>query len=87
MKPKYRRYNRDLVRLIKDHFTIGSRVVLNHMDDEQAPPLGIKGTVFCVDDLGTVHVNWDNGSTLGAVILDGDSISIIKEASNGSDES
>lgn len=28
---------------------------------------GTFGTVDHVDDLGTVHVKWDNGSTLGMV--------------------
>ena len=28
---------------------------------------GDEGTVFHVDDAGTVHVNWDCGSTLGMV--------------------
>ena len=28
---------------------------------------GDRGTVDFVDDMGTIHVNWDNGSTLGLV--------------------
>ena len=28
---------------------------------------GHRGTVDFVDDMGTIHVNWDNGSTLGLV--------------------
>lgn len=28
---------------------------------------GAEGTVSLVDDLGTVHVNWDDGSRLGLV--------------------
>lgn len=28
---------------------------------------GDEGTVAMVDSIGTVHVNWDNGSTLGLV--------------------
>jgi hypothetical protein len=28
---------------------------------------GDEGTVAFVDDLGTVHVDWDNGSNLGLV--------------------
>ncbi len=28
---------------------------------------GSLGTVSCVDDLGTVHVRWDDGNTLGLV--------------------
>jgi len=29
---------------------------------------GDKGTVHYIDDLGTVHIQWDNGSTLGMII-------------------
>ena len=28
---------------------------------------GDRGTVDFVGDMGTIHVNWDNGSTLGLV--------------------
>ena len=28
---------------------------------------GDKGTVRLIDDLKTVHINWDNGSSLGMV--------------------
>lgn len=28
---------------------------------------GDEGTIVLVDDLGTVHVSWDNGSSLGLV--------------------
>ena len=28
---------------------------------------GDEGTVVLVDDIGTVHVSWDNGSSLGLV--------------------
>ena len=34
------------------------------MDDIQAPPVGTEGTVFGVDDIGSIMVRWDNGSTL-----------------------
>ena len=55
------------LRMLKSIYTVGCRVVLIEMDDPHAPPKGTKGTVTTVDDIGTVHVNWDNGSTLGAV--------------------
>ncbi len=45
----------------------GTRVRLIRMDDIQAPPAGCMGTVRFVDDIGTVHVSWDNGSSLGIV--------------------
>ena len=34
------------------------------MDDPQAPPIGTKGTVIGVDDIGSIMVTWDNGSGL-----------------------
>lgn len=30
----------------------------------QAPPIGTKGTVRGVDDIGSIMVRWDNGCTL-----------------------
>jgi hypothetical protein len=52
----------------KAHFTKGARVELVSMNDSyrQMPP-GLQGTVDFVDDTGTVFVDWDNGSSLGAV--------------------
>ena len=46
----------------------GDRIRLINMDDPYSPvEPGTEGTVRMVDDLGTVHVNWDNGRTLGVV--------------------
>lgn len=43
-------------------------------EDMQDPytllPKGLKGIVRHVDDMGTVHIVWENGSTLGAVLED-----------------
>ena len=50
---------------LRQQFPEGARVELEHMNDVQAPPPGTKGTVRFVDDIGTVHVHWDNGSGLG----------------------
>lgn len=66
--------SRDLVNNIKEKYPKGTRVILNFMDDRHAPPTGTHGTVRDVDDMGTVHIIWDNGSCLGACVLDGDSI-------------
>ena len=52
----------------KDKYKHGDRVELVKMDDIQAPPVGTHGTVRFVDDIGTVHVSWDNGSSLGAAM-------------------
>ena len=37
------------------------------MDDVQAPPIGTKGTVKGVDDIGSIMVKWDNGCGLHVV--------------------
>ena len=50
---------------LRSQYAPGTRVELMEMNDRQAPPPGTKGTVVCVDDIGTIHVHWDNGSSLG----------------------
>ena len=55
----------DTLQCLRDGFPRGCRVELVRMDDPQAPPIGTLGTVIGVDDVGTIHVNWDNGSRLG----------------------
>lgn len=52
---------------LRQQFPVGARVVLEKMDDEQAPPIGTKGTVRGVDDIGSIMVDWDNGSKLHVV--------------------
>lgn len=57
---------RETVERLKQQYPVGTRVELVRMQDEYrnlAP--GEKGTVTGVDDIGTIHVNWDCGSTLG----------------------
>lgn len=39
-------------------------VVLDAMNDSQAPPSGTKGRVQGVDDVGSILVCWENGSRL-----------------------
>lgn len=59
--------NEGLVKSIKEQYPKGTRVELTKMDDIQAPPIGTKGTVIGVDDIGSIMVNWDNGSSLSVV--------------------
>ncbi len=58
---------RAVVDRIKAEYPKGTRVELIEMDDpyRDMPP-GLKGTVIAVDDIATVHIAWDNGSSLGA---------------------
>ncbi len=47
---------------------VGTRVRLVSCSDPYTTlPPGTYGTVRLVDDMGTVHVAWDNGSSLGMV--------------------
>ena len=59
--------NKEVVERIRHQFPTGCRVELLRMDDVQAPPIGTKGTVRYVDDLGSLGVGWDNGSSLQVV--------------------
>ena len=46
----------------------GHRIRCISMYDEQRPiPDGMFGTIDHVDDIGTIHVNWDNGRKLGII--------------------
>ena len=65
-----------MTRVIKERYRPGMRVRLISMNDTQAPPVGMEGTVRGVDDIGSVMVAWDNGCGLN-VVLDEDEIEII----------
>lgn len=56
---------KEMIEKIRQQYPKGTRVELICMEDPQAPPVGTQGTVIAVDDIGTIHVNWDNGSSLG----------------------
>jgi hypothetical protein len=61
-----------------DHPLVGKRVRLVRCNDPYTTlSPGTEGTVRLVDDLGTVHVEWDNGSRLGLCREDGDRYEII----------
>ena len=57
--------SREIVERLRREFPRGTVVELVRMDDKHAPPTGTLGTVTGVDDIGTIHVQWDNGSSLG----------------------
>lgn len=53
--------------VLRKQFPTGYNVKLVEMDDPFAPPIGTTGVVKYVDDIGTIHVKWGNGSGLGVV--------------------
>lgn len=56
--------SKELVEHIRAAYPVGTRVELVEMNDVQAPPIGTRGTVIGVDDIGSIMVSWDNGSGL-----------------------
>ena len=53
---------------LREKYPQGCRVELVKMDDpyREMPP-GMRGVVTGVDDSGSIHVNWQNGSSLAVV--------------------
>ena len=60
--------DRKMVNFIKEQYPPGTRIRLNSMEDPYAPIApGTEGVVNFVDDIGTIHMKWDNGRSLGIV--------------------
>lgn len=47
--------DKKIVESLRKRYPTGTRVQLVKMDDVHAPPIGTKGTVQAVDDIGTIH--------------------------------
>ena len=62
-----RTLNKHALEDLRKSYPKGARVELLKMNDPQAPPVGTKGTVIDVDDIGSLLVHWDNGSGLNVV--------------------
>ena len=58
---------KETLQALRERYPAGTRVELVQMDDSQAPPVGTKGTVRDVDDMGSIMVAWDNGCGLNVV--------------------
>ena len=74
------------VSALRSRYPQGTIVQLVRMDDVQAPPVGARGTVEFVDDAGTIHVHWENGSGLG-LVPDEDEFVVVDKPRNKEDES
>ena len=60
-----RTMSRGQVEYLKRQYPPGTRVLDSMGDDPRPIPAGTKGTVIAVDDIGQLHVNFDNGRSLG----------------------
>ena len=58
---------RETVERVRKEYPVGTRVILEQMEDPQAPPVGTQGTVIGVDDTASLLMKWDNGSGLNVV--------------------
>ena len=65
----------------------GNRVEMVKMADDPAPiEPGEKGTVNHIDDIGQIHVDWDNGRRL-AIVPEVDQFKLITEKKSNKEES
>ena len=64
-------------KLVQSMYNVGETVELEYMDDPYAPPMGTKGTITSIDDIGQIHVDWENGSSL-ALVYGVDKFKVIK---------
>ena len=59
---------RQHVEYYKESYPPGTRILLIHMGSDPSPVEDdMKGTVRCVDDMGTIHCEFDNGRRLGII--------------------
>lgn len=54
--------SKEIVETVRKRYLVGCRIRLVKVDDVQAPPIGTLGTVYDIDDTGSLLVNWDNFS-------------------------
>ena len=67
------------IKRIKEQYPKGTEIELISMEDSQAVPSGTHGIVDFVDDMGTIQMTWDNGSSLGLVVGE-DQFKVIKKS-------
>ncbi len=61
-------YDRTFAERMKQNYPVGTKLVLDQLYDPYCDlPIGLKGIVQHVDDIGTVHCIFENGSTLGLI--------------------
>jgi hypothetical protein len=46
---------------------VGMRIRMLSMEDEFPVDEGMEGTIYNIDDLGTLHVKWDDGRNIGII--------------------
>jgi len=74
------RYQSQTLLNIRRERLVGKRVRLVRTTDEYTDlRTGDEGRISFIDDIGTVFVDWDNGSGLGLVESAGDRFEVLEE--------
>jgi hypothetical protein len=63
---------REQIERLKERYPAGTVVRLGQMEGEHQMPSGMEGKVIGVDDIGQIHVEWENGSTLALNVEEDD---------------
>lgn len=75
--------NKESLQRLRKRYPPGTQVELIRMNDPytKKPAPGDKGVVTGVDDIGTIHVNWECRSALGVAYLE-DKVRVADESVN-----
>ena len=69
--------NKSYLEQLRKQYPVGTKIRLISMRDEKYPILpGTIGEVTHIDDLGSIHMKWQNGSSL-ALIPEVDSFKVV----------
>ena len=71
---------REEVERIKEKYPKGTPIRLYSMEGEHTVPPGSRGVVDHVDDIGQIHMKWENGSSL-ALTLSHSRMKLVKRKS------
>ena len=70
--------NKSYLAQLRKQYPVGTKIQLISMRDEKYPiPPGTVGEVTHIDDMGSIHMNWQNGSSL-ALIPEVDSFKVLE---------
>lgn len=60
--------SQEVIKNIRAKYPKGTKIRLVQMDNDPQPiEVGTKGVISCIDDGGIIHVDWENGRSLGLV--------------------
>lgn len=69
--------NKEYIEELRKKYPVGTKIQLISMCDEKYSVLpGMVGEVTHIDDMGSIHMKWENGSSL-AIIPEVDSFKVV----------